>query len=117
MARNGAVDTPVGGGSVGIPQMVVVRGQSAACFADFLPPSPPSHPPFLFPHSQATRRLYVLPPTSTESRFYVCWFRIVIDAGSSDSRLQMHNWKEAAVLRQLEGEESYHRLPKVEKGT
>ncbi|KAK7040857.1 Golgi apyrase [Paramarasmius palmivorus] len=55
------------------------------------------------------------PPTAGDSWLAGRRFGIVIDAGSSGSRLQIYSWKDPAAL-EITGELA-HTLPKVEKGT
>jgi golgi apyrase len=56
------------------------------------------------------------PPTVVDSWLAARRFGIVIDAGSSGSRLQIYSWKDPRAVYEQNGEEVAHTLPKVEKG-
>ncbi|OAX37117.1 hypothetical protein K503DRAFT_867087 [Rhizopogon vinicolor AM-OR11-026] len=56
------------------------------------------------------------PTTSSDSWLAARQFGVVIDAGSSGSRLQIYSWEDPKVVLSTQGDVVRNKLPKVEKG-
>lgn len=57
------------------------------------------------------------PPTVVDPWLAGRHFGIVIDAGSSGSRIQIYSWRDPRTIEVVKGSDLAYTLPKVEKGT
>lgn len=57
------------------------------------------------------------PPIANDPWLAGRHFGIVIDAGSSGSRMQIYSWEDPRQWKLKNGSPLAHKLPKVEKGT
>lgn len=107
------------GGGEGNPELGILIATVSYCTLPPITAKANNHNADIYPSLSLTLSGYYMPPPSLSDPWLTSRrFAVIIDAGSSGSRVQVYSWKDPEAVRLTATESTdLHILPTVEKGT